>query len=137
VNRPARAVRVNGERGSAAAEFALVLPALVLFVFGVVETCAAVFANASLHYATESASRYVAIQSNQCACTVASSSVQSYGAGRYQGPSLTSLTFTSSAGACGTGTSYKVTGIGSFTLRSGLFNLTLPLSATACYPAVT
>ncbi|OJU09590.1 MAG: hypothetical protein BGN86_13495 [Caulobacterales bacterium 68-7] len=114
--------------GGTAAEFALVLPIMILLTFGGMGASWMMYANTSVHYATEDAARCFAV--NTTVCTNAAA-VQTYGVGKYRGPTLASLTFTASTQACGR----QVVGTGTYTLRTGLRTISVPISATSCYPA--
>lgn len=51
--------RVDGEKGSAAIEFAMVAPALFLFLFGIIETGVIFFGSAMLQNATDDVARQI------------------------------------------------------------------------------
>ena len=115
-------------QGSTAAEFALVLPLMLLLSIGTIAVGAMMFANTALHYATQDSARCYAVKTSVCANADA---VQDYGEGKYGGPPLDSLTFTATAAACGR----QVVGTGTFVMSTGLGDLDVDMSATACYPA--
>jgi len=122
---------LRNDRGSAAGEFALVLPVFLLMVFGSIYTCMLVGAIVELHQVTEQAARCLAVNTAG-ACTT--TNINSYASGKYVGPTITSLTFTASTPASGCGN--QVVGAGNFILFTGAGNLTVPLSSTACYPTI-
>jgi Flp pilus assembly pilin Flp len=109
------------ERGATAAEFALILPALLFLTLGVINISLMLFATASLHYAAEDAARWCMI--NSCA------DVSTYAAARYTGPAMSPV-FTLTHPACGELVSASAT----FNLVTGLSNLSVPISAAACHP---
>lgn len=113
--------------GTAAAEFALVLPIMVLLILGTIGVSTMMYANAGLNFAAQDAARCMAIKTTVCPGV----SVQTYGASKYVGPTLASLTFTGSAPACGR----RVVATGTYTLKTGLATISVPMSATACYAA--
>lgn len=114
--------------GAGAAEFALVLPLMVVMIFGTYGGLAMTFAAVSLDFATQDAARCASVNttcSNQAGVTTR-------GTNSYKGPTLGAMTFTlNSAAACGR----RVVGAGSYPLKTGLATLNVPLSVTACYPA--
>ncbi len=121
---------ISDERGSSAVEFALVLPAFLLLIFGAIGGGVLAYATVSLQRATEVAARCVTLQgslkcSNAAAITAA-------GTNAYSGPYLSGLAFANatSNASCAN----KVTGSGTFSAFPGLNFLTVKLSANACYP---
>jgi Flp pilus assembly protein TadG len=114
-------------RGSTAVEFALVLPVMVLLAFGGIMINTMMYANIALNFAAQDAARCMAIKTLICPGT----SVQTYGSSKYVGPALASLTFTGSAPTCGR----QVVATGTYTLRTGLASVSVPMRATACYAA--
>src|SRR5438046_1544784 len=85
------------ERGSGAAEFAIVLLPFVVLIFAIIHLCLMFYANQTLQFATEAAARCYSVDSVNCSTTGA---VQTYAAGRYKGPNI-SPTFTAAATGCG------------------------------------
>lgn len=120
---------ISDERGSSAVEFALVLPAFLLLIFGAIGGGVLAYATTSLQRATEVASRCVTLQGSlKCADA---SAITTAGTNAYSGPFLSSLSFTATpAASCAN----KVTGTGTFSAFPGLNFLTVNLSASACYP---
>jgi Flp pilus assembly protein TadG len=112
------------ERGAAAAEFALLLPALIGVLLGVIWASLLTYSVASLHYAVQGAARCYSV-GGQCATA---SAAQNYAKSRYFGANFP--TFTASNATCG----HQVTGSVNvaFSLAMGHWNV--PLSATACFP---
>lgn len=115
-------------RGSTAVEFALVLPVMVLLAFGGIGINAMMSANIALNFAAQDAARCRAIKTLVC---TDNTSVQTYGASKYVGPALASLTFLPNKLTCG----WQVVATGTYTLRTGLASISVPMMATACYAA--
>lgn len=120
---------IADQSGSSAAEFVLVLPLLLLLTIGTIYLTFMLQAASSLHFAVQDAARCRAVKTLVC---TNQTTTEAYAATRYSGPGLTSLTFTSPAAAVACG--YQVSGAGSFSLRTGLMTLAVPLNATACFP---
>jgi Flp pilus assembly protein TadG len=116
----------SSERGASAAEFALVLPLLLLLTFGSLGVVTMMYTTAGMHFAAESAARCAAV-STTCANA---GSTSAYALGKYAGPQVTGLAFTLTTAACG----QRVAGTGTYVLRTGLANINVPVSAVACYP---
>jgi Flp pilus assembly protein TadG len=113
------------ESGSAAVEFALVIPPFIMLILGILSACLAVFTAASLHYAVEGAARCYSVNSTQCGTATAA---QTYARALYQGPN--SPTFVASTPSCG----HQVSGTLNYVLDAFSQQWTIPLSATACFP---
>jgi len=114
------------ESGSGAAEFAIVLLPFVVLIFAIIHLCLMFYANQTLQFATEAAARCYSVDSINCSTTGA---VQLYAAGRYKGPNITP-TFAATATGCG----HTVNGSGSYQLNAVVVNVSVPLTATACFP---
>ncbi len=122
-------VRFLADRcGSSAAEFALVLPLFLLLVLGTIHISFAVYAASTLHWAVEAAARCASVRAGSTCPTFAD--IQTYAASMYQGPGIGANFVASVDLTCGS----RVTGTGSYGVHAGLLNVTIPLSATACYP---
>ncbi len=115
------------ERGATAAEFALILPALVLLTIGSINVSIMMFAVSQLHFAVEKAARCVAISSTLCPTPT------TYAQSLYKGPTLTGLAFTKPASSCGSNGA-QILGTGTYNFVTGLANIPVNLSATACHP---
>jgi Flp pilus assembly protein TadG len=112
-------------RGAFAVEFAMVLPALAALIVGGLYTGLAVYSAAGLHIAVEQAARCFALNVTGCTST---STTQTYASGRYFG--LNTPTFTASTPACG----HQVAATVTIAFSAVVTNMSIPLSATACYP---
>jgi Flp pilus assembly protein TadG len=113
------------EAGATAAEFALVLPGVALLTIGTIYLGLMMYASNCLHYAAEDAARCASV--NPTVCTSATTT-QTYARGRYKGPGTPSFPLTTPA--CGK----QVAATLSYSLITGLATITVPISATACYP---
>jgi Flp pilus assembly protein TadG len=119
------------ERGAIAAEFALVLPVFVLLTIGTIGVGTMMSMIVSLHFAVEDAARCASVKTTVC---TNAGTTQTYATGQYKGPTVTGLAFAltaAAAGNCGN----KVVGTGTYTLRTGLGAISVPVSASACYPS--
>jgi Flp pilus assembly protein TadG len=112
--------------GTTAVEFAMVAPAFIALIVGSVYASQMVYETSSMRFAVEAAARCAAINTTTCSST---STTQSYAASHYYGPSPTP-TFTASSATCGQNVSASAT----FALYTGLSTISVPLSASACYP---
>jgi Flp pilus assembly protein TadG len=115
----------SSERGATAAEFALVLPVVVLLCLGSIGFMMMMAAMSGLHFAVEDAARCAAVNKTVCSSDGAT---KTYATGRYSGPTISGLTFTSTATGCGR----RVTATG--TINFVGLPVTAPVSAVACYP---
>lgn len=114
--------------GASAAEFALVLPFFVLLVFATINTCLALSAVNSMHFAAERTARCLAVGGS----TSCSSNVDSYAKGWYRGPGLIGLQFQNPTDTCGK----LVTGKADFNIITGLNSTKITINAKACYPLI-
>ena len=124
-----------GNSGSAAAEFALIIPVLCLLLLGSIGLSTMMSVTSALHFAVEKAARCASINAALTGGTTCagSTAVQTYAATQYRGPALTGLAFAltaATAANCGN----RVVATGTYVLRTGLATLNVPISAAACYP---
>jgi Flp pilus assembly protein TadG len=117
---------LKDQRGASAVEFVIVLPLLALLLIGAFYVCFMMYAYSTLHYAVEDAAR---CRSVKTAVSTNATTTQTYAGSRFRGWGITP-TFVATQPACGN----QVVGSGTFTLRTGLRSLPVPMSATACYP---
>lgn len=120
------------QRGAAAVEYGLILPAVLLFIFGIIDVGRLMWTYTTLNRATQAAARCGAIDMNNCA-TIAQ--IQTRAVNEAWGLTITSSAFTPTAAACGV----QVVGTYSFVFvipaLAGASPLgTITLQATACYP---
>lgn len=116
--------------GSAAVELAFVLPIAILLTIGAMYLSTMMFAAASLHFAVEDAARCQAVKTSVC---TNATTTQTYAQSKYTGPTLAGISFVATNPSCG----YQVVGSGNYTLKTGLRNISVPLSATACFPKLS
>lgn len=122
--------RETRRRGAAAIEYALILPAVLLFVIGIIDAGRLMWTYTTLSRAAEAAARCAAINTTDCGTV---GQIQSYAAAQAWGLTIDSGAFTVTTADCG----IQVKGTYSFTFAIPAFTKamgTVPLSATACYP---
>jgi len=113
------------ERGTSAVEFAILMPVFVLLVVGAIYICMGLFLVGSLNYAVEEGAPCAAVKTTVCSdspTTVAYTQKQYFG--------LSSPNFTYSTAACGNVVSGSVT----YVANLGITQVSVPVSASACYP---
>jgi Flp pilus assembly protein TadG len=116
---------VTCERGASVVEFALVLPALATLLIGGIYTGILMYSTAGLHIAVEQAARCYSVNASRCG---SASAAQTYAQNQYYG--MNSPAFTASKQACG----HQVSGTVTVAFSAVLTDVTVPLSATACFP---
>jgi Flp pilus assembly protein TadG len=117
-------------RAATAAEFALVLPIMVMLILGMFNVSIVTFTAANLHFATENTARWAAIQATAATGTLPSAMATSaHGTSVYHGDTSTA-NFQAIKQPCGV----QVTGTANFLFTTGLTSNTIPLTAVACYP---
>jgi Flp pilus assembly protein TadG len=116
----------NDQRGATAVEFAIVGPVFITLVIGILYMCMGLLVVGSLHYAVEEGARCASVRTT--VCSDATTTV-SYAQSRYFGPS-SAPTFTYAVAACGN----SVSGSINYVVDLGLEQITVPISATACFP---
>lgn len=114
------------DRGAAAVEFALVAPAAIMLLAGIVSLSLMLLSIGSMHYAVEAAARCASAMPTVCDSPDA---VVAYANSRYGGALITPV-FTHVAAACGN----QVNAVATYTFDAGLFRQSVPLSATSCFP---
>ncbi|MFB6612308.1 TadE/TadG family type IV pilus assembly protein [Agromyces sp. NPDC056379] len=117
------------ERGAAAVEFALIVPVLLLLVFGVIEFSRLYNEQISLTNAARSAARVMAIGNNQAAAVA-----EAIVAAPALDPPLTGGDVAVSPSACTVGATTTVTITYSASLLTGWFGTTIPLTGKAAMP---
>lgn len=115
----------SSAEGTAAVEFAFVMPAFLALIVGAISASILLYSNVSLQKAVEAGARCFSVNASQCGD---SSAAQSYAQSQYHG--VSSPIFTASTPACG----HQVVGTVTLGIEAVVTNLTLPLSATACFP---
>lgn len=132
VNAPVRSRRKLGCRGSITAEFALVIPILLLLCFGIIEFGRTMWVRNSLQSAVEDAARCYSLKRPECA-TVAD--VKNYAVGKSLGVPVTADVFNASIAACGSVAGKQVTASYPFVSIVPVIPLDYTITASACRPA--
>jgi len=114
------------ERGATAVEFALVAPAAVMLLVGAINLSLMLLSIGSMHFAVEAAARCASVVPTVCSDSI---TVVAYANSRYAGALITPV-FTYVSAACGN----QVNGSITYTLDVGLFQRSVSLSATSCFP---
>lgn len=118
----------RAERGSAAVEFSLVSPLLILMLFGIFEFGRALWTQSLLDYAVEQASRCATVDTSTCNSAGATTT---YAAQQTAPLNLPSSTFTATNASCGN----KVTASYPFSfVASTLFPYHITLTSQSCFP---
>src|SRR5579863_7611034 len=126
--RAARAIDRKRSRGTAMLEFALVLPALLLLILGLMDVSRLIWTQTTLDRAVEAAARCAVVDTNNCGTAA---STQTYAAGQAFGLTIDSSAFIVTSPACGT----QVAATMPFTLIiPWLATSSITLGANACYP---
>jgi Flp pilus assembly protein TadG len=113
--------------GTTAVEYALVAPVFIGVVVSAFYFYMALFLVGSLHYAVEEGARCASVKTTVCSD---STTTISYTQSHYFGPAV-SPTFTYNANlACGNSVSASV----NFVANLGLQTVTIPITASACFP---
>ena len=113
------------DRGATAVEFALVTPAFLALVLGGLSACVLMYSTVSLQDAAEQGARCFSVDTATCGGV---SAAQTYAQGFYHG--VGAPTFAASTPACG----HQVTATLTLQLAAVLTNVTVPLTASACFP---
>jgi Flp pilus assembly protein TadG len=113
------------QRGTTAVEFAIVSPVFIAMILGLLALCVCLFLVGSLHYSVEEAARCASVRTT--VCKDASTTI-AYAQSRYYGPS--SPTFSYTTAACGN----SVTASINYVAQLGLTQVTVPVTAAACFP---
>jgi Flp pilus assembly protein TadG len=119
------------DQGATAAEFALVVPVMVILTFGIFNGCAMVYAVTALHSAVDHTARYLSINS-----TCSNSAAQTEGKTALMAPGK-SVTFTCTTANAGCKDGSYVTATLVYPLSTGISTSDININATSCYPAVT
>jgi Flp pilus assembly protein TadG len=114
------------DRGATAVEFALVAPAAIMLLVGIVSLSLMLLSIGSMHFAVAAAARCASAIPTVCSSP---SATIAYANSRYSGAFIAPV-FTYASAACGNQVSALVT----YTLDVGLFQQSVPLSATSCFP---
>jgi Flp pilus assembly protein TadG len=112
--------------GGAAVQFGIIVPALLLFLFGIIEIGRMLWTMNALHYSVEEAARCASINAVTCG---SASQIAAFAAAR-SGGSFASSVFSATTTGCGNRVS------ASFPMRLNIpfSTYSLTLSAQSCYP---
>ena len=119
---------MRDETGGSAVEFAMVVPAVLILIFGAIASGVMMYTVVKLQHATETSARCLSAQRSDCSL----SDITTYATGYYSGPTLDDLVFTPSWDD--TRKCYKVTASGTFSFLMGQGLLSVPVYTQACYP---
>lgn len=124
-------------RGGSVVEFALVSLPVILFVFGIMQTCWMVWADNLLNIAVDTAARCGAVASTTVPCTCTTSpcplSDMVTTARQVFGP-LSGASFTANGSSCTTDSGVGL--VGTYTVNLA-FVVNLTMTAKSCYPKVS
>lgn len=113
-------------RGAVAIEYAIVLPVLLIFLFGIMDAGRLLWTYTTLYRASEAAARCAAIKATSCTTF---SATQSYAATAAWGLNIDASAFTVSNPACGMQVSATYNFFFVFPWQA------VTLTASTCYPA--
>ena len=113
-------------QATTAIEFALLAPALFLFLLGIVEFGRALWTLNALHYSVQEAARCASIDAINCGNA---QQIQAFAAGR-SGAGFASSVFTASTASCGN----KISASYAMHLYIPYANYSVTLTAQSCYP---
>jgi TadE-like protein len=117
----------SNERGTSAIEFAIVGPVFIFLLIGIFYLCMGLAVAGSLHYAVEEGARCASVRITVCSdndTTIA------YTKQHYFGPSSLPIFVYNPGAACG----HSVTASINYVVDLGLKQITVPISAAACFP---
>jgi Flp pilus assembly protein TadG len=114
------------DRGTSAVEFAILAPILMMLLVGAVYISVGLFVVGSLHYAVEEGARCASIKTTVCSD---GSTTLTYTRSQFFDASL-SPTFTYATATCGN----VVSGSLSYVVDLGVTKITVPVTASACFP---
>ena len=117
----------SDQQGTTAVEFAIIAPVFIAVIVGTFTVCVGLFLIGSLHYAVEESARCASIKTNICAD---SATTIAYAQSHYFGPNLSPAFTYDAAAPCGKSVGATI----SYSMNVGYRTLTLPISATACFP---
>src|SRR5262249_49782049 len=107
-------------------EFAIVAPVFIVLLVATLYFCMALFLAGSLYFAVQEGARCAAVNSSVCSNE---NTIIAYTQSQYFGP-ISSPTFSYSAASCGNSVSASV----NYVANLGVTTMTIPITATACYP---
>jgi hypothetical protein len=111
--------------GATAVEFALILPVVLGLTIGGLYLCSILFSFVGMQHAVDRAARCYSVNATQCG---SASAALNYAQAHYNG--IGTPIFSASTPLCG----YRVSASMTIGLPAVISNLSLPLTATACFP---
>jgi Flp pilus assembly protein TadG len=111
--------------GTTAVEFAIILPLFLGLTIGGLYLCSILFSFVGMQHAVDQAARCYAVEATQCGSASAASS---YAQAQYNG--VGTPLFSASTASCG----FRVSASMTIGLPAVISNLSVPLTATACFP---
>jgi Flp pilus assembly protein TadG len=120
------------QQGTAAIEYALVLPLLLVLIFGIIDTGRVIWTKTTLARAVEAAARCGAINTNKC---LTDAQIKTNAVAEAWGLSINASAFTITRPACGV--RVQATYAFTFTIPLGSSLGTIALNQTACYPLMS
>jgi Flp pilus assembly protein TadG len=129
---------VSDRDGTSVAEFALVLPAVLVLLFAVLHMSMLLYTAAKLHWVTEGAARCASVQTDCKTDGVTDAAkVIEWANSRYNGMARVEFGF-DPAGACsqteGAPNGKAVNGVATYEMNLGVMYQSVPLTAKACLP---
>ncbi len=116
----------DDNRGTTVIEFAILAPVVITLVVGTFFLGLSLFLVGSLHFAVEEGARCASVNTGVCADA---STTVAYAQSHYFGPSA-SPTYTFAAAACGNSLTASI----NYVMDIGMAKLTIPVTASACFP---
>jgi Flp pilus assembly protein TadG len=114
--------------GAAAVEYAIILPALLIFTLGLIDMGRLLWTQTTLDRAVEAAARCAAINTTLCGTNA---QIQTYAVGQAYGLQVTTTAFTPSKPGCGASV---VASVPFRLIIPWLATTSLTLTAHGCYP---
>lgn len=132
MKRTRRSKWLSGRRGAAAIEYGLILPAVLLFIIGIIDVGRLLWTYTTLNRAVEAAARCGAIDTINCGTTAL---IQSRAVTEAWGLTITTSAFTVSKPACGLQVTASYDFVFAIPALAGASPLgTITLGPAACYP---
>ena len=119
------------QSGATAVEFVLVLAATVILMIGTINVSFMIYSYTTLHYAVEEAARCATAKTLVCKDKA---TTESYAGTAYKGLGDASFAYSQTLDTNGLPLCNQVVGTANFNFTTGITSMTVPLSATACYP---
>ena len=114
-------------KGAGSVEFALVAPIMVMFIIGGIYLSLLGFTAASLAYSVEAGARCASVNTTICTSTATTAT---FAQGQFMNLSGGTPTFAANSATCGN----RVTGSVTFVINTGVSKVSVPLSASSCFP---